>query len=109
MTVCILGTEYSIDVCREKDDERLKDCDGYCDWTTKRIVVEEEDFGTLEDMQEYKKKVLRHEILHAFLLESGLHECSGECEAWAANEIMVDWFARQGVKIYRAWEEANAI
>ena len=54
MTVCILGTEYSIDVCREKDDERLKDCDGYCDWTTKRIVVEEEDFGTLEDMQEYK-------------------------------------------------------
>lgn len=109
MTVCILGTSYSINIRCEKDDERLKDCDGYCDWTTKRIVIEEENEGTLEDMQEYKKKVLRHEIVHAFLLESGLHECSGEHAAWAANETMVDWIARQGIKIYRAWEEANAI
>lgn len=105
----ILGTEWSVSTCSEQDDARLHDCDGYSDWTTKKIVVEKEVVGTLEDMDVYVKKVLRHEIVHAFLLESGLHECSGETEAWASNEAMVDWFARQGPKIYAAWKEAGAV
>lgn len=58
-------------------------------------------------MQRYINKVTRHEIIHAFLCESGLLECSGEAEARAANEEMVDWFARQGIKIYSAWVEAD--
>ena len=51
----------------------------------------------------------RHEIVHAFLLESGLAECSGDTDCWAQNEAMVDWFARQGQKIYAAWLEAGAL
>ena len=109
MTVNILGTPYAIYERSENEDERLKGCDGYIDWTTKEIVVEREAVGNLGDMEYYIKKVLRHEIVHAFAIESGLHESSGATDAWASNETMVDWFARQGPKIYKAWMEAGAI
>ena len=107
--VHILGVEYTIKEQSESENEMLKGCDGYCDWTTKEIVVEQEMTGTLGNMDKYIHKVLRHEIIHAFLFESGLAECSGEVDAWARNEAMVDWLARQGEKIYAAWREAGAI
>lgn len=43
---------------------------------------------------------MRHEILHAFLFESGLSENAGFSGCWATNEEMVDWFAIQSTKIY---------
>lgn len=107
--VGVLGVEYTIKEQSENDNELLKGCDGYCDWTTKVIVVEREMVGNLEDMEAYIRKVLRHEIVHAFLLESGLHESSGGTESWASNETMVDWIARQGQKIHAAWQEAGAL
>lgn len=108
-TVNILGTRWTIKEQSESENEALKGCDGYCDWTTKEIVVEREVTGTLGNMEVYIRKVLRHEIVHAFLLESGLHEASAPTDAWATNEEMVDWFARQGQKIYQAWSEAGAL
>jgi hypothetical protein len=107
--VNILGAIYTIKARSSSEDELLKDCDGYCDWTTKEIVLEREFGGTLHDMDVYVRKVLRHEIVHAFFLESGLNESSGHSDAWAMNEEMVDWFARQGQKIYDAWREAGAL
>lgn len=103
----ILGSEWTIREQSETENDLLKNCDGYCDWTTKEIVIEREFNGMLSDMQRYINKVTRHEIIHAFLFESGLSECSGEVEAWATNEEMVDWFARQGSKIYGAWVAAG--
>ena len=105
----ILGSEWTIKKLSEEEDKLLKDCDGYCDWTTKEIVVEKEEYGTLKDIQKYINKVLRHEITHAFLFESGLAECSGEVDSWAMNETMVDWIARQGQKIYKAWQDADCL
>lgn len=107
--ISVLGTEYTISEQSESENERLSGCDGYTDWTTREIVIEREITGTLTDMEAYIKKVTRHEIVHAFLIESGLHECSGDTIAWSTNETMVDWFARQGPKIYAAWKEAGAI
>ena len=109
MTINILGSEWAILERSEKDDPRLVDCDGYCDWTTKLIVVEREIEGTLGNMDAYVRKVKRHEIVHAFLEESGLAECSGETDAWARIEAMVDWFARMGPKIFKAWQDADAV
>lgn len=105
----ILGSEWTIKEQSESENEKLKDCDGYADWTIKEIVVEREMCGTLDDIEKYFRKVLRHEIVHAFLAESGLYECSGKVESWALNETMVDWIARQGQKIYKAWQEAGAL
>lgn len=107
--VHILGELWTITEQSESENEKLKGCDGYCDWTTKEIVVEREICGTLADMERYIRKVVRHEIVHAFLCESGLCECAGEAESWALSEAAVDWFARQGQKIYAAWKEAGAL
>ena len=109
MKINILGSEWTITERPEAEDKRLDGCDGYCDWTIREIVVEREMQGNLGDMEAYIRKVKRHEIVHAFLEESGLAECSGTSDAWAMNETMVDWIARMGEKIYKAWSDAGAI
>ena len=109
MTVNILGAKWNIIEKSVKQDKLLENADGYCDWTTKTIVVEREMEGSLGNMDCYVNKVKRHEIVHAFMFESGLAECSGNVESWSTNEAMVDWIARQGVKLYQAWQDAKAI
>ena len=108
-TVHILGSIWTIREQSVSENDLLQNCDGYCDWTTKEMVVEREQNGTLGDMGTYIRKVLRHEIVHAFLFESGLYEASAPTEAWAKNEEMVDWIARQGQKIYAAWKEVGVL
>ena len=109
MKINIMGFTWTIVDRSESEDPGLKDCDGYTDRTIREIVIERETAGTLNDMEVYIKKVKRHEIVHAFLLECGLHECSGDTEAWTPNETMVDWFVRIGPRIYAAWKEAEAL
>ena len=109
MKISILGSEWTIVERSQNEDEKLENADGYCDWTTRTIVVEREMVGNLGDMDSYVRKVKRHEIVHAFLEESGLSECAYSPEAWARNEEMVDWLARIGPKIYEAWRAADAL
>ena len=109
MKINILGSEWTIVERSEKEDQNLENADGYCDWTTRTIVIEREMVGNLGDMESYIRKVKRHEIVHAFLQESGLSECSAAAEAWANNEEMVDWIARLGPKLYEAWNAAGAL
>lgn len=110
MKVSILGTEYAIEYRSSKEDKILEDSDGYTDLYSKLIVVVNDENGNIKDYNAYRKKVLRHEIVHAFLYESGLAHNSIQVEsAWAMNEEMVDFFAIQGEKIYKAWSEVNAL
>ena len=116
-TVNILGTEYTIIVKKYDEDKAFKkyNSNGYCSLFEKEIVLC--DMKTYPDWDDESGKVcenqmkttLRHEILHAFLNESGLSSNSNESDAWAKNEEMVDWFALQGEKIYKAWSEVNAL
>ena len=72
MKVEILGQEYEIcmDVS-ELEDTILADCDGYTDRSTKRIIIAREPPECeLKDFNAYKKVVIRHELIHAFLLAS---------------------------------------
>jgi len=109
--VDILGAEYAIVIRSEADDKKLEYCDGYCDWTVKLIAVkkQEREDDSLHDLALMEKQVLRHEIVHAFLLESGLGHNTIYGGAWAVNEELVDWIALQGPKIYAAWQEAGAL
>ena len=59
----------------------------------------------VSDWAAIRRQTLRHEIVHAFFLESGL----GSESDYAQNEELVDWIARQGPKLYRAWAEAGAL
>lgn len=110
MKVSILGTEYAIEYRSSKEDKILEDSDGYTDLYSKLIVVVNDENGNIKDYNAYRKKVLRHEIVHSFLYESGLAHNSIQVEsAWAMNEEMVDFFAIQGEKIHKAWSEVNAL
>lgn len=108
-TVNILGEKYTIEECSVEEDEILNDVDGYCDKTTRRIVVANKATDSnLGDWDVYRKKVIRHEIIHAFLFESGLHECLRH-DTWGHDETMVDWVAVQFNKLVKAFEEADCL
>lgn len=110
MKVDIMGSEWTFEYRTYQEDKLLENCDGYSDWTVKLIVVEREmEGGTLLNMDEFIKKVARHEIVHAYLFECGLAECSGKVDSWALNETMVDWFARMGARIMKTWQEVGAM
>ena len=84
MKINILGTEYKLTVCSEDEDLRLNGMDGLTDETTKELVVEsyeksKDEPNSKKNLQVQINKVKRHEIIHAFLFESGLAENS----AWA--------------------------
>lgn len=110
-TVNILGTEYEIVI--DAPDEMLpENADGAMDQSIKRIAIAkfaEADRNSIKDLDSYRKKVLRHEIIHAFFYESGIWNNSGTAEAWGMDETITDWFAIQAPKIYKAFEEAGCI
>lgn len=109
MTINVLGTEYTIEYKNSSEDPLMFEMDGYCDKTSQRIVVSKKDDGcNLDIFPEYQKKVLRHEIVHAFMFESGLAE-NWEHKNIGQEETVIDWFAIQGLKIYNAWKQANCI
>lgn len=111
-TVNILGTVYSVylDVPPGADDI-LETCGGYCDKTVHRIVVGGRDEDTnLGNFAEYAKLALRHEIIHAFLFESGLGaNAIWHVEGQEHPEQMVDWIAMQFPKILKAFQDVGAI
>lgn len=106
MTVDVLGTEYSIKESNKTDDLNLEEMDGYCDCSIKAIVIDtfQDTPGSMKDLVKYKKQVKRHELIHAFLFESGLGGCS-----WAGNEEIVDWIATQFPKLLKAFEETDSL
>lgn len=99
MKVNVLGTEYQI------KKAKLQEYDGFCDWSTQQIFIEdfEKEEDSLRDLKRYEKVVLRHELIHAFLHESGLAQNSD----WATNEEMVDYFAKQFPKMIQVFKEAG--
>lgn len=108
-TINVLGTPYSLIISNADKDGRLKDMDGYCDNTARLCVVgdyneKSVDYHKKSNLERQIKKNIRHELTHAFLYESGLAENSD----WAMCEEMVDWIAAQGLKLFKAWEEAGA-
>lgn len=117
-SVNILGTKYQIIVKKYDEDEAFarRSIDGYCDSFVKQIVIcDISTYKGWENEPEQTCKIaaqqtLRHEIVHAFLSESGLdYSAHSENESWAKNEEMIDWIALQGEKLYRAWREAGAV
>ena len=116
MTDCkisILGSEWEILHRYEADDLYLKECNGYADYTTRRIVVKKypkpPTYGEFQNLEYHEKKTARHEIIHAFLIESGLAGNTHIPEDWALNEEMIDWIAFQHGKLHKAFEEAGAL
>ena len=116
----ILGTAYTFETHKISEDCYLKTnrLDGYCSEYSKRIVIADfdekryfsDDEWTTEEKNCRRKQVIRHEVIHAFLNESGLSFNSMTSPgAWAKNEEMVDWLAIQWPKITKVFEKLEAL
>lgn len=109
LTISILGTTYTIQELSISEDISLKDCDGYCDKTDKRIVIAKKEADCdLGDFEQHRKKTMRHEIVHAYFNESGLAE-NFENKCYGIPETLVDWFAIQSPKIYKTFAELDIL
>lgn len=119
MYLSVLGTEYEI-IRKDYADEpafEKREIIGYCDTIIKQIVIC--NAKTLPNCKEkteeycvmFEKSTLRHEIVHAFLFESGLNSSSGRIinQGWAENEELVDWIALQAPKLIAAFKAADAL
>lgn len=79
-TVDILGTQYNLHISQYKDDEYFvrTQSSGYTDEYEKKIVlcdmktVPEWEKEPEPKIEQCERRTLRHEIIHAFLSESGL-------------------------------------
>lgn len=106
-SINILGTDYKINVV-VYDDERLTshEASGICDSLRKVITISDMGDFPAESADLAQKKILRHEIIHAFLAECGLDENSLVLDdAWAVNEEMVEWISVMIGKIMRSFRE----
>ena len=103
--VNILGTEYEI-IREALEDEEF---DGYCDYTAHVIKIRNNNVNKVGDFEELMKKQLRHEIIHAFLAESGLQANFEHYRQFGHEETTVDWFAIQFPKIMKVFEELEIL
>lgn len=111
-TFDVLGSEWRLFIGDSAEFPYLEDMDGYTDKTERFIVVSKpgEDCQ-LADYQWYQKKIIRHEVIHAFLFESGLHEnmSPGISQSGGHPELLVDWVAVQFPKILKVYQELDVL
>lgn len=107
MKANVLGTDYTIITKATASEYPILEsqADGFCDFSTKKIIIAEmkPDDYSMKDLVLYEKKVIRHELVHAFLYESGLDVNSD----WARNEELIDWIALQFPKMEKLFLELN--
>lgn len=117
INVNILGTEYTIEKHSYKEDNELVGLGGYCRYLVPTIVIG--DFKTNDSyrdeteefLDKLEKSTLRHEILHAFLNESGIGQnaFASDTIPWSQNEEMIDWFALQSPKIMNVYKTVGCL
>lgn len=107
MKINVLGTEYTIKEVDSNYSVKFENADGWCDTSTKEIFVRkfEPDDDSKENLDYVRRKIIRHELIHAFIYESGLDTESH----WALNEVVVDFFAIQTPKLAKVFEEIKVI
>lgn len=109
MKINILGSEWSIEHRNVNADPLLTERSGYTDPSINLIVIanrrNEDDVHNFEAVQQ---QTLRHEIVHAFLFESGLGMSFTHPE-YGHDETVVDWIALQFPKLQKAFEEAGCL
>ena len=114
-SVNILGSEYKVyfvDEFPERLSEFTDNADGLNNRYNREIFIKrckEKDI-TKEGRERCEKTTLRHELIHAYLSESGLSANASCCyTSWADNEEMVDWLAIQSPKMFKTFQEVGCI
>lgn len=106
MTVNVLGQNYQYSEANPENGGKLYENYGYTDRHEKTIVVvadlPENDPQGCGNTDDFKRVLRRHELIHAFLYESGMRE-------WSEDEALVDWLAIQWPKMQKAFGQVGAV
>lgn len=107
MKVNVLGTEYDVEILSQRDESMdALESVGYTDCSVKKIrvldVTKNTDLSQQEDREKYQNLILRHELIHAFLYESGIG-----FGMQFHNEELVDWLAMQFPKMTEVFDETE--
>lgn len=112
--VNIMGVDWTLKIVA--DDPAFDKAQGYTNYASREIIVEaiKEPSNPLDfDLKaQYinQKRVIRHEVVHAYLFECGLADDSASVsEGWAINEEMIDWFARISPRIFDTYKELKIL
>lgn len=97
----ILGSTWTV----TPEEMKENNYDGLTDLSTREIRIRTDNVNEVGDFEGLVKKQTRHEIIHAFLYESGLSFNSD----WAVNEELVDWIAIQFPKIVEVYEKLGCM
>lgn len=109
MKINILGSEWNIEYRNADADPSLDGRGGYTDSSVKLIVISNRKRDDdVVDFKEIQKQYLRHEIIHAFLYESGLG-ADFKHPNYGHDETMIDWIAIQFPKILAVFKEADCL
>ena len=110
MKINILGSEWEIIETTDSEHPELENSDGWCGTYVRKILVESNLFADSPktDLSEQakpirKKDLLRHEIIHAFVRESGAQHSILD------NEFCVHWIALMFPKMLKLFEETGAL
>lgn len=100
MKIDVLGTTYKI----KRKKLGSEEIDGYTDYTDHVIVIRKDNYNKVGNFKFLMDKQLRHEIIHAFLAESGLQSNFEHYTKFGHEETMVDWYAIQYPKIKKVFD-----
>lgn len=102
MKINILGQDYEMLMQDEDENPKIAEHDGLVELYSKKIVINKnfdlELPDTAENAIEFIDHVVTHEIVHAFLHESGLNK-------YTHDEVLVDWIASQLPKMSKAVQD----
>jgi len=108
MKINILGQEYEILKGSNKDYPKLKSASamGLAELYSKKLIINTDastvDDETHEMLEEYEKKVIRHEVMHAFFHESG-------ATVLGQDEDLVEWLAQMLPKITKTMASSGLL
>lgn len=114
-TIPVLGAGWTLYFCEFEEDPWFKknESNGKCVPSLRKIAFTNPhtdprtEFESDEEMLADMHILLKHELVHAFLLEAGLDNNSLQSPgAWPDNEEMVEFFAVQLEKIHVAVDGA---
>lgn len=103
MKQSILGTEYEIVSQTANENPKLIDADGIAELYEHKLIIDPttgDPKNTWNNIDEYFKKVIRHEMIHAIFHESGL-------EKYQQDETLVDFLAHQYSKFEQLLNDKN--
>ena len=96
MKINILGTDYEIKLLNEEEYPKLKAADAYglAELYTKELIIDkslsvpihENEEVRHANLNELTRKIIRHEVIHAYFHEAGLSD-------YGDDEVLVDWLA----------------